>query len=86
MAQANNLIRVDDEVYSALAARKSQGDTFNGVVADLIRGVPPETAETLAEEWKIAADDERGAREARVAYREAAKELLHNVDEEDTDD
>jgi len=45
-------------------------------------GIPRETAEVLIEEWRIAAGDERGDREARVAYREAADELEHNLDGE----
>ena len=44
-------------------------------------GISRETAETLIEEWRIAADDERGERKARVAYREAAAELEHNLKE-----
>ena len=36
MAQAENLIRIDDEAYSALAGRKAQGETFNDVVHDLL--------------------------------------------------
>jgi len=42
-------------------------------------GISRETAETLIEEWRIAAGDERGDRKARVAYREAAAELEHNL-------
>ena len=44
-------------------------------------GIPRETAEVLIEEWRMAAEDERGDRKARVAYREAADELEHNLKE-----
>ena len=43
-------------------------------------GISRETAEILIEEWRMAADDERGDRKARVAYREAAAELEHNLE------
>jgi|GEM_PF-1757404 len=37
-------------------------------------------AETLIEEWRMAADDERGERKAHIAYRECAAELEHNLE------
>ena len=40
-------------------------------------GISRETAEILIEGWRMAADDERGDRKARVAYREAAADLEH---------
>ena len=46
-------------------------------------GISRETAEVLIEEWRIAAEDERGDRKARVAYREAAAELEHNLEADD---
>lgn len=39
-------------------------------------------AEVLIQEWRLAAGDERGDRKARVAYREAADELEHNLPDE----
>jgi hypothetical protein len=35
--------------------------------------------ETLIEEWRMARDDERGERKARVAYDDCAAELEHNL-------
>lgn len=46
-------------------------------------GISRETAEVLIEEWRMAAGDERGDRKARVAYREAAAELEHNLEADD---
>ena len=45
-------------------------------------GISRDAAETLIEEWRMAAGDERGDRKARVAYREAAAELEHNLGED----
>lgn len=42
--------------------------------------IPQKAAETLIEEWRMAAEDERGERPARFAYREAADELQHNLE------
>lgn len=36
MSRSKNLIRIDDEAYSALAGRKAQGETFNDVVHELL--------------------------------------------------
>jgi len=33
---AQNLIRVDDEAYSSLSGMKTQGDTFNDVIHELL--------------------------------------------------
>lgn len=33
---AKNLIRIDDEAYSTLSGMKTQGDTFNDVVHELL--------------------------------------------------
>lgn len=42
--------------------------------------IPQKAVETLIEEWRMAAEDERGERPARFAYREAADELQHNLE------
>lgn len=45
-------------------------------------GIDRETAEVLIQEWRMAAEDDRGSRKARIAYREAADELEHNLEGE----
>jgi len=55
------------------------------VTSDSDAGISRKTAEVLIEEWRIAAEDERGDRDASVAYREAAAELEHNLNSEGDD-
>ena len=72
-------IKVSQEQYEQLAEDKPDGVTWGYYLTDMRTSGAGEinhpAIETLIEEWRMAAQDERGERKARVAYNECSDEL-----------
>jgi lipoate synthase len=78
-AMGKTSITLTEATRDDLRAAKVGGETYDETIQRLLEAIPPDVAESLIQEWRIAAADGRGDREASTAYREAAAELEHNL-------